>query len=96
MDNIAHHQLNDPAGSKKPMFMVHQSWLEMNDMWRRRGDLFDGTYEIRGPPRKRSGTEIDTLLKNREQCLEPGKKQKAPDPLLRVWKTRPVFWDLSY
>ena len=45
MDNTAHHQLKEP-GSSKPVFMVHQSWLEMDDVWRRRGDLSDGTYEI--------------------------------------------------
>ena len=26
----------------------------------------------------------------------PGKKKKAPEPLLRVWKTKSVFWDLPY
>jgi hypothetical protein len=52
--------------------------------------------EHRGPPRKRSGTEINELLKNWEQCPAPGKMKKAPEPLLKVWKTRSVFWDLDY
>ena len=25
-----------------------------------------------------------------------GKDKKAPEPLLKVWKTRSVFWDLEY
>jgi hypothetical protein len=36
-------------------------------------------------------------LKNWEECPSPGKtKKKALEPLLKVWKTRSVFWDLEY
>ena len=59
-------------------------------------DLFNNEEETRGPPRKRTCEEIDRLLKGRKECPTPGKKRKAPDPLLRVWKTRSVFWDLIY
>ena len=52
--------------------------------------------ELRGPPRKRGGTEIDELLRNWEQCPALGKIKKAPQPLMNVWKTRYVFWDLEY
>ena len=52
--------------------------------------------ELRGPPRKRSGAEIDELFRNWEQCPAPGKIKKASEPLLKVWKTRSVFWDLDY
>ena len=59
--------------------------------------MFNGEVEKRGPPRKRSGTEIKMLLDEWEECPSPGKKKKAPEkPLLRVWKTKSVFWDLPY
>ena len=31
-----------------------------------------------------------------ERLPLPGKKQKVPEPLLKVWKMRSVFWDLPY
>jgi hypothetical protein len=37
------------------------------------------------------GDEIDELLTNWPECPAPGKKRKAPKPLLKVWKTRSVF-----
>ena len=77
--------------------MGHRRWLKKDDPWRKRGDLFNGKAEHRGPPRKRSGAEIYELLKNWEECPLPGKtKKKAPKPLLKVWKTRSIFWDLEY
>jgi hypothetical protein len=30
------------------------------------------------------------------ECPAPGKKRKAPKPLLKVWKRRSVLWDLPY
>jgi hypothetical protein len=36
------------------------------------------------------------LLTNWPECPASGKKRKAPKPLLKVWKTRSVFWDLPY
>ena len=35
-------------------------------------------------------------MKNWEECPAPGKKRKAPKPLLDVWETKSVFWDLAY
>ena len=35
-------------------------------------------------------------MKNWEECPAPGKKRKAPEPLLNIWKTRSPFWDLPY
>ena len=36
-------------------------------------------------------------MKNWKECPAPGKTmRKAPEPLLKVWKTRSVFWDLEY
>ena len=77
--------------------MGHRRWLEKDDPWRKHGDQLNGKAEHRGPPRKRSGAEIYKLLKNWEECPSPGKtKKKAPEPLLKIWKTRSVFWDLEY
>ena len=79
--------------------MGHQRWLPDNDPWRKLKDLFDGIAELRKAPRRRSGTEIDMLLKNWKKCPPPGKinsKRKTPEPLLKVWKTRSIFLDLSY
>ena len=96
MDDTMYLQLPKEPGSSKTVYMGHRRWLEKDDPWRRRGELFNGENEARGPPRKRSGVEIDTLLKNWKECPAPGKKRKAPEPLLKVWKTRSVFWDLPY
>ena len=95
-------------GSSKTVYMRHRMWLPENDPWRQRGDLFNGKDEPETAPRKRSGEEIDTLLKNWKDCPPSGKikkqkrkkgdkkKKKDPGPLLGVWKRRSVFWDLPY
>ena len=46
----------------------------MDHPWRKRGDLFNGKDEPEGPPIPRSGTEINELLNNWEECPAPGKK----------------------
>ena len=68
----------------------------MDHPWRKRGDLFNGKDEIKGAPSPRSGTEIDELLNNWEECPAPGKKRPKVDPLLGVWKARAVFHNLPY
>ncbi|KAK1613292.1 hypothetical protein QYE76_036965 [Lolium multiflorum] len=97
------HGHKDPSSSKT-VYMGHRRWLHKTDPWRKRGDMFDGTNEPRGPPRKKSSEEIDTLLKVWKECPTPGKirqkpgekKKKATTPLIGVWKRRSVFWDLPY
>ncbi|MCY5088433.1 hypothetical protein OV015_25845, partial [Salmonella enterica subsp. enterica serovar 1,4,[5],12:i:-] len=61
-------QLGKDPGSSKIVYMGHRRWLHKIDPWRKHGDLFDGTNEPRGPPRKKSGEEIDTLLKGWKEC----------------------------
>ena len=56
--------LTKDGKSRKIVYMGHYRWLENDDPWRNRGDLINGEAEHRGPPRKRSGTKIDELLKN--------------------------------
>ena len=96
MDNTSYLQLPQDPGSSKTVYMGHRRWLKEDDPWRRRGDLFDGTKETRGPPRKRSSVKINSLLRNWKECPAPGKKRKVPKTLLGAWKTRSVFWDLAY
>jgi hypothetical protein len=96
-------QLGKDPGSSKTVYMRHRMWLPKNDPWRKRGDLFNGKDEVEGPPPRRSGEEIDTLLKNWKDCPPAGKikiqkrkkgdkrKKKEPGPLLGVWKRRSVF-----
>ncbi|KAK1663890.1 hypothetical protein QYE76_052049 [Lolium multiflorum] len=96
MDDTTYRQLDRDPGSSKTVFMGHRRWLREDDAWRKRKDLFDGQDEPRRRPRTRSGEQIDELLKNWKECPPPGKKRKAPEPLLKVWKTRSVFWDLPY
>ena len=91
MDDTTYRQLDRDPGSSKTVFMGHRRWLRDDDAWRKCKDLFDGETEPRRPPRTRSGEEIDELLKNWKECPPPGKKRKAPEPLLKVWKTRSVF-----
>ena len=78
MDDPTFHQLQKDPGSSKTVYIGHRRWLHIKDSWRRRGDLFNGEQELWGPPRKRCGKEIYDLLNEWEECLRPGKKQKAP------------------
>jgi hypothetical protein len=96
MDNTDHLQLEKDPGSCKTVFQGHRRYLPKDHPWRKRGDLFNGEVEMRGPPDRRSGAEIDELLKNWKECPAPGKKQKKTKPLMRVWKARSVFWELDY
>jgi hypothetical protein len=91
MDDTMYHQLQKDPCSSKTVFIGHRRWLRKDDPWRRRKDLFNGKVELRGEPSLRSGDEIDELLTNWPECPVPGKKQKAPKPLVKVWKTRSVF-----
>ena len=82
--------------------------LPENDPWRKRGDRFNGEDELEVPPLKRSGKEIDTLLKSWKHCPPLGKikkqkrkrgekkKEKELRPLMGVWKRRSMFFDLLY
>ncbi|KAK1610835.1 hypothetical protein QYE76_034508 [Lolium multiflorum] len=76
------------AGSSKTVYLGARRWLRLDHPWRKRGDLFDGKDEPDGPPRPRSGAEIDDLLKNRKECPAPGKMRPKPESLLGVWKAR--------
>ena len=99
MDNTSYLQLEKDPGSSKTVFMAHRRWLGKNDPWRKRGDLFDGKSETRGIPERRSSEEVEELLKNWKDCPKPGKKRKRQQqdkPLMKVWKTRSVFWELPY
>ena len=75
MENTPFVQLGKD-GSCKTVYMRHRMWLPPNDPWRKRRDLFNGKDELEGPPPKRSGAEIDTLLKNWKGCPVPGKPEK--------------------
>ncbi|KAK1661237.1 hypothetical protein QYE76_049396 [Lolium multiflorum] len=82
MDDTTYRQLDRDPGSST-VFMGHRRWLRDEDPWRKRKDLFDGQDEPRRRPRTRSGEQIDELLKNWNECPPPGKKRKAPEPLLK-------------
>jgi hypothetical protein len=64
MEEMAFEQLGKDHGSSKTVYMGHRRWLNQNDPWRNHGDMFDRTNDPRGPPRKKSGKEIDTPLKD--------------------------------
>ncbi|KAK1618853.1 hypothetical protein QYE76_024370 [Lolium multiflorum] len=96
MDDTPHLQLPRDPGSSKTVYPGARRWLRLDHPWRKRGDLFNGKDEPDGPPRPRSGAEIDDLLKNWKECPAPGKKRPKPEPLLGVWKARSVFHDLEY
>ena len=66
MDDTMSQQLTSrkDGGSEKIVYMWHRRWIKQDDLWRNRGDLFNGHAEHRGPPRKQSGAKIDELLKN--------------------------------
>jgi hypothetical protein len=96
MDDTPYHQLEKDLGSSKTVFIGHRRRLRKDDPWRKLKDLSNGKIELRGQPCLRSSDEIDELLTNWPECPGPGKKRKAPKPLLKVWKTRSVFWNLPY
>jgi hypothetical protein len=59
MDDTTWLQLKKFLGYSKTVYMGHRRWLaNKKDPWRRRGELFNGEDELRGPPRRRSGKEI--------------------------------------
>src|SRR3954469_19406551 len=76
MDNTTYHQLEKDPGSLKTVFQVSRRWLPKKHPWRKLGHLFDGREELRAPLARRSGKEIDNLLKTWEGCPSPGKKKK--------------------
>src|SRR3954462_10779573 len=96
MDNTTYRQLPKDPGSSKTVFQGSRRWLPKKHAWRKHGHLFDGSEELREPQARRSGKEIDNLLKTWKECPAPGKKKKKTQPLMRVWKTKSVFWDLEY
>jgi hypothetical protein len=96
MDDTTYHQLQKDPSSLKTVFLGHRRWLRKDDSWRKHKDLFNDKLELRDAPCLRSGKEIDELLTSWPECPAPGKKRKAPKPLLNVWKRRYVFWDLPY
>ena len=68
MDDTTSQQLTSmkDGRSGKIVYMGHRRWLENDDPWRKRGDLFNFLADHRGPPRKTSGAEINELLNNWE------------------------------
>jgi hypothetical protein len=59
MDDTTWLQLKKFPGSSKTVYVGHRRWLtNKKDPWRRRGELFNGEDELRGPPCRRSGKEI--------------------------------------
>jgi hypothetical protein len=98
-DNTTYHQLQKDPGSGKTVYLGTRRWLPEKHQWRKLAyaHLFDGKAEPRGKPDQRNGAEIYDLLNNWEWPA-PGKTttQKKPEPLLKVWKARSVFWDLPY
>ena len=77
MEHTPFLQLGKDPCSSKTVYVRHRRWLDENDPWRHRGDLFNGKDELEGPPPKRSGTDIDTLLKNWKECHAPRKIEKG-------------------
>jgi hypothetical protein len=96
IDDTTYKQLEKDPRSSKTVFMGHRRCVGKDDPWRKHKELFNGEVEIRRAPRTRSDKEIDEMLKNWKECPAPGNKRKAPTPLMKVWKTRSVFWDLPY
>ena len=95
-DNTSYTQLQKDLGSGKTVHLSARRWLPMDHPWRKLSHLFDGKVELRGKPDQKSGAVIAELLNNWKECPAPGKTQKKPEPLLKVWKARSVFWDLPY
>src|SRR3954454_1180676 len=96
MDNTTYRQLEKDPGSSKTVSQGSRRWLPKKHPWRKLGHLFDGSEELRALPARRSGKEIDKLLKTWEGCPVSGKKKNKPQPLMRVWKAKSFFLDLEY
>jgi hypothetical protein len=96
MDDTTYKKLEKDPRSLKIVFMGHRRWLDKDDPWRKHKELFDGEVELQRAPHTRSGEEINKMLKNWKECPTPGYKRKVLTPLMKVWKTRSIFWDLPY
>src|SRR3954463_8967483 len=88
MDNTTYRQLEKDPGSSKTMFQGSRRWLPKKHPWRKLGHLFDGSEELRAPPARRSGKEIDNLLKTWEGA--PRREKNKIQPFMRVWKAKSV------
>src|SRR3954468_16444343 len=76
MDDPTFMQLKKDPGSSKTVYTGHRRWLHKDDPWRRRGDLFNGEDELRGPPGKRCGEEIYELMNDWDQCLSQERSKR--------------------
>ncbi|MCH86656.1 hypothetical protein A2U01_0007515, partial [Trifolium medium] len=73
---------------KKICYMCHRRWLAPKHKWRLNGEDFDGTRELRKPPKSLDGGDILRQIdKSREEGLENG---------AQPWKKKSIFFTLPY
>nr|XP_004494940.1 uncharacterized protein LOC101496411 [Cicer arietinum] len=73
---------------KKFCYMGHRRWLSPKHKWRLNSRDFDGTRELRIPPKRLDGTDI---LRQIDECREKGLANGA-----QPWKKKSIFFTLPY
>ncbi|XP_004516086.1 uncharacterized protein [Cicer arietinum] len=73
---------------KKICYMCHRRWLAPNHKWRLNSRDFDGTRELRNPPRRIDGSDI---LRQMDESREEGLANGA-----QPWKKKSIFFTLPY
>ncbi|XP_058740919.1 uncharacterized protein LOC131613250 [Vicia villosa] len=73
---------------KKNFYMCHLRWLAPRHKWRLNEKDFDGTQELRNPPKRLDGDDILRQIdKSRDEGLENG---------AQPWKKKSIFFTLPY
>ena len=72
----------------KFFYMCHRRWLAPKHKWRLNGEDFDGTRELRKPPKR---LHRDAILSQIDECLEEGLEDGA-----QPWKKKSIFFTLAY
>jgi hypothetical protein len=82
----------------KTCYMGHRRWLPRGHIWRRKGELFDGTEEHRLAPKELSKDELLRQL-DRVTGVKLGKgsgtERKCPNDELN-WTKKSIFFELPY
>ncbi|XP_027186063.1 uncharacterized protein [Cicer arietinum] len=73
---------------KKICYMCHRRWLAPNHKWRLNSRDFDGTRELRNPPRRIDRSDI---LRQMDESREKGLVNGA-----QPWKKKSIFFTLPY
>ncbi|XP_020422932.1 uncharacterized protein LOC109950000 [Prunus persica] len=96
--------LEDTTSTKlrnKICYMGHRRYLKKNHPWRKDSENFDGTIEMRDPPREFSGDDIllqFNHLVHRKLGKHPDNldRKRKRTPIELNWTNKSIFFELEY